>query len=529
MRRRPLRLIAAPLAVLLCASVAHAQGQLTWKRPTVSGAGAPRSQTEARPEAPAPDRHATSRYGSAPQRAPQNSQQNVRVVYEGEVAPAVAAMPIRGQAPTRAMAPTNPSAVRYANRGRGPVRVAQAPETLPSGGAEMVPTPAGQGAPMVQGAPMMEGGPMMHGPMEMGPMHMGSQEYPDQIHGGGYVESYGAPACDGGSVDCGCGVPEPGCGFVDPSCGVECGCGVPDCGCAADPYAVGCGCGVEGCGGGCGDCVGPHHGWGRCWERGAVPLIIYIPPVKDFYAFGGVHGFKNPFDFGRDGGNFGIHEGFNAGGKMAWLPIPWLGYQVGYQAVHSQLSGDASTADSASHTQHFITAGLFHRRRVGLQYGLVYDFLKDERQTSEDFNQVRGLISLTSAHGKEVGFMFAAAGDSFPVGSANFGATEQYAGFLRFHGRQGGEFRTFLGGTGSGNGLLGIDAWTPLNNSWSLNTGWAYMVPEDSDLGQGASNEAWNLSVNLVWHYGRSAKSRYNNPFRPMFEVADNGSMIIDR
>lgn len=526
MRRRPLRLIAAPLAVLLCASATHAQGQLTWKRPTVSGAGASRAQAESA----APDRHPTTRYGSAPQNGSPDGQQNVRVIYEGEVAPAVAAMPVRGQAPTRAMAParpTNPNANRSAMRGRGPVRMAQAPgsiapENLPSGG-EMIPTPAGQSAPMMQGAPMMEA-PLMQAPMQMGP-----QDYPDPIHSGGYVESYGAPACDCGGGECGCALPEPGCGFVDPSCGVECGCGVPDCGCAADPYAVGCGCGVEGCGGGCGDCVGPHHGWGRCWERGAVPLIIYIPPIKDFYAFGGVHGFKNPYDFGRDGGNFGIHEGFNAGGKMAWLPIPWLGYQVGYQAVHSQLSGDASNADSASHTQHFITAGLFHRRCVGLQYGVVYDFLKDERQGSQDFNQVRGLISLTSAHGKEIGFMFAAAGDSIPVGNSTFGATEQYAGFLRFHGRQGGEVRTFLGGTGSGNGLLGIDAWTPLNNSWSLNTGWAYMVPEDSDRGQGANNEAWNLSMNLVWHYGCSAKSRYRNPFRPMFEVADNGSMIIDR
>ena len=90
---------------------------------------------------------------------------------------------------------------------------------------------------------------------------------------------------------------------------------------------------------------------GGCHRRGAVPLMLYLPPVRDLTIFGGVHSFKNPLDLGRDRGNFGIHEGINVGGNMAWLPFPNLGYQIGYQAVHSQLQGDSRMGTSNSLTQ----------------------------------------------------------------------------------------------------------------------------------------------------------------------------------
>lgn len=272
---------------------------------------------------------------------------------------------------------------------------------------------------------------------------------------------------------------------------------------------------------------------GGCAERGAIPLVLYVPPIKEIVLFGGVHGFKNPLDYHagsqRDAGNFGVHEGVNAGGRMSWLPWPGIGYQIGYQAVHSQFSGDFASGSTDSHTQQFFTSGLFVRRPVGLQYGLVYDMLRDERQGSVDYSQVRGLISVTNPHGGEVGFMFTAATNEEAIGGTTYAATDQYLAFYRYHGPQGGEFRIFGGGDENNHGLFGGDIFAPLNHRWSIQAGFNYMIPtEGGNRGANATEEGWNLGMNLVWHWGAQGKRWYRSPWRPMFSVANNGSLIVD-
>jgi hypothetical protein len=54
------------------------------------------------------------------------------------------------------------------------------------------------------------------------------------------------------------------------------------------------------------------------------------------------------------------------------------------------------------------------------------------------------------------------------------------------------------------------------------------VIPEEDANGLGAQEEAWNLGMNLVWHYGKRAKQCFKGQYRPMFEVADNGSLILD-
>lgn len=343
----------------------------------------------------------------------------------------------------------------------------------------------------------------------------------------------------------GCGVPEPGCGFPEPGCAVmeppygpEPGCAIADPGCGFVTEGEACGdclCGDVAC---CGDCVGGHCPppcFGGCAERGAIPICIWLPPIKEIVLFGGVHGFKNPLDNmpdRRDAGNFGFHEGVNVGGRMAWLPWPGLGFQVGYQAVHSQLSGSTLGPYSSSHTQNFFTTGLFRRRPVGIQYGVVYDFLQDERQGSADFNQVRGLISTTSQFGHEFGFQFTARGGDITVtngGATSFTVRDQYLFFYRYHGQTGGEFRWFIGGNDSHHTILGGDLNAPLNERWSIQTGATYFIPsEDGSSGFEADEEGWNVGINLVWHYGARGRQYYKSPWRPLFNVADNGSMFVD-
>ncbi|MEM6797975.1 MAG: hypothetical protein AAF589_00545, partial [Planctomycetota bacterium] len=112
----------------------------------------------------------------------------------------------------------------------------------------------------------------------------------------GFVIGIGGDGC-GAYVEPGCGIPEPGCAVVDPGCAIPapaCGCPEPGCGCAmevCEPGVCGdCICGDVGC---CGSCVGapcPPPSLGGCAERGAVPICIYLPPIKEVVLFGGVQG-----------------------------------------------------------------------------------------------------------------------------------------------------------------------------------------------------------------------------------------------
>lgn len=346
---------------------------------------------------------------------------------------------------------------------------------------------------------------------------------------------YEGPAFDGYGEYVG----DPSCGFAEPGCGIP---GDPGCGDLCEP---GCGCG-EGCGGevcysepsfGCGHggCGNPwHRGLGGCGDRGCIP-ILWIPPINEIVMFGGVQGFKGPLDFGRDSGNFGFHEGFNIGGRMAWIPWPGLGYQFGYRATHSQLHGDSTTGDNSPHTQHFITTGLFRRKPLGVQYGVVWDMLRDERQRALDFGQIRGEIGFKHHVSREWGFAFTAhANDNQLVrldgeepSVSTFQASDQFLLYYRFTGDHGGEARGFGGLDSDGSGILGADFRTPLNDRWSLEGGWTYLIPDGESGQNDAQSEAWNIGLQIVWHYGLRAGGYHRRPYRPLFNVADNGSLIV--
>lgn len=329
------------------------------------------------------------------------------------------------------------------------------------------------------------------------------------------VEPYydGAPAC--GVPGCGC-CDEPTCGVIgEPTCGLACcepTCGCGDIGCTG--CGTTCGCGSV-CDGSCG-----------------VPVTICVPPIRELTVEAGVQAFKNPLDRGRDRGNFGFNYGVNLGGSMSWLGTPGIGYQIGYRGTSNQLHGVDALNTADGHDQNFLTAGLFHRKACGLQYGVVYDMLRDERQGSNDFGQIRGLISVVNPRGNEIGFMFASHLTESTLPNAQNGrlyhGTDQYLAFYRLHGCQGGEFRVFGGFDDDSKGILGADFAIPLTDRWSVTTGFTYLIPEDGDAGVGSEQEAWNLGLNLVWHYGHRARSCFNGQYRPMFRVADNGSFMID-
>lgn len=322
-------------------------------------------------------------------------------------------------------------------------------------------------------------------------------------------ESMGAPCCGPGGCECG----------TDCCCGDGCGNGVcePGCGC-------GCGgtcCGDEQC---CNDClsIGPGD------DESCHQLRLRVPRWQELSIFAGVQGFKNPYDQERDGGNFGFHEGFNTGFK---IPYTWVGYQIGYEAAQSQLNGDENTGFGDSHTQHFTTFGLFRRSEDGLQFGSAWDTLVDRRFATRTFHQVRNELSWVDCGTHEfgasatIGIMDHEDPDNSDV---TWEARDQYVLFYRVHGKKGGEGRFYAGFSDDSDGIIGSDMLLPVHDRWSVQTGFTYMIPDARDGIDGASEEAWNINLALVWHWGCTARTSHDNPYRPLFNVANNGYMIID-
>ena len=185
--------------------------------------------------------------------------------------------------------------------------------------------------------------------------------------------------------------------------------------------------------------------------------------------FGGVQGFKGPYDRERDSGNFGFNEGFNIGAKV---PYAALGYQYGYRAHRRPAQRrQGHRHRKPVHCNQFVTAGLFHRQKEGLQFGVVWDALIDERDHAERTSTRFAASSASSA---------AAATNSAstpPSASTRklrgpaigtdliFQASDQYVLFYRLHGCNGGEGRIYAGANNDSDGIVGSDMLLPIGGS----------------------------------------------------------------
>ena len=202
--------------------------------------------------------------------------------------------------------------------------------------------------------------------------------------------------------------------------------------------------------------------------------------------------------------------------------------------VQSQLNGDKDTGIDESHFQQFATAGLFHRSSDGLQFGVVWDALNDERYHSRQFHQLRSEISIMNC-----GCTNSASPASFGTNDhrledendedISFEASDQYLLFYRLHGCNGGEGRIFAGFNDDSDGIVGSDMLIPIGDRFSVQSGFTYLIPNERNGTAGATQEAWNIGLGLVWHWDRQARKCFDNCYRPMFNVADNGSLIVDQ
>lgn len=341
----------------------------------------------------------------------------------------------------------------------------------------------------------------------------GPGEFADRLGGNCYQPYCEQGMCCEGSCPTGCAGPccgeccEPGCGCP---CGAPCepGCECPDGGCNKDTF-----------------CIGPGD------DESCHVVKVRWPKWQEVVAFAGVQGFKGPYDRDRDSGNFGFNEGFNIGAKV---PYCALGYQFGYRATESQLNGDINTGIDDSFVQSFVTAGLFHRQAQGLNFGVVWDGLVDEREPSNNFHQVRSELSVIGDGCHELGFGATVGLNSHGIDDGNgtildYTASDQYVLFYRLHGPNGGEGRIYAGVNNDSDGILGADTLIPIGGSFSLSSEFAYLIPNESNGTAGASHEAWNVGVGLVWHWDGQAHKCFDNCYRPLFNVADNGTLIVDQ
>jgi hypothetical protein len=107
-------------------------------------------------------------------------------------------------------------------------------------------------------------------------------------------------------------------------------------------------------------------------------------------------------------------------------------------------------------------------------------------------------------------------------------ATDMFAMYIRRNFSNGGDGRIWAGATGNGDGLVGIDLWIPLGKGWAIENRFNYMIPKEGrDVAQ--PKESWGLVMQLVWYPGQNAKCQQQNPYRPLFNVADNSLFMVDR
>ncbi len=363
----------------------------------------------------------------------------------------------------------------------------------------------------------------------------------------GYLEGNGSdcgPVCDCPScgaepvcgIEVGCGV-EPGCG-IEVGCGLEPGCGI-DVGCGVEPgcgYEVGCGmestgpCGCDAC----------------CDEIDSIPFCLPLLRVSwcrfDFFA--GVQGYTGPMNHvsipnvGRaSSGSFGFYEGFNEGRSLR----SWFGWdmaaQFGARATQSNLSG-ASFTDEVRN-QVFVTGGLFRRVDYGLQYGVVIDYLNDDWYFHGDLLQLRSELSWRTEGCHVYGFQyFAGINDDtstttignglggVTTGTVDFEATDQYRIFYRRLLASSGQWDAFGGWTDDDDGIVGTTLSLPLRRNIALSTGATFLFPTSDDATD-FEQESWNISLGLIYRPGGpQGCGRY---CRPMFDVADNGTFMVDR
>lgn len=313
---------------------------------------------------------------------------------------------------------------------------------------------------------------------------------------------------------------------------------------------------------GCGDCsggyqcgVGPAIDGGCCGRGGCPPGHCWLGNIgkalRTGEYFGGATAFQNPLftEPGQDlpinennlasDSSFGFYGGFNLGIPLCRLSCGYLSGQFGIRSVNTNFNGNEFTSEERRQT--FVTAGLYRRVDYGLQFGVVADILHEEWFTESDLVQIRTDLGWVYQGGHTLGFRYATGvQDEFTDGTFNgneffdfFQTTDDnYRFYYRHMAPWGGWGEAFVGWGEASQTIIGIDVDLPVTDFVSFQSGFtAYLnddlVPASGNFEGGNLNEAWNLFVGIS--FKPQGRRWYRSYDRPLFSVADNGTMLVRR
>lgn len=236
----------------------------------------------------------------------------------------------------------------------------------------------------------------------------------------------------------------------------------------------------------------------------------------------------------------GFYEGFNFGVPLCRLTCGLLSGQFGLRATQTNFRGAEFTPQDRN--QIFLTAGLYRRVDYGIQGGLVIDYLSEEWFTETlEVSQIRGDLAWVYPSGSTMGFRFATnvemgtsngvfAGNAFT--NALTSTESNYRFYYRCEKQEGGFCDGYLGWTDSQQTVLGLDFDMPVRERAALQAGFTYYlnddgVPANSGFEGGNIGEAYNFYLGFVLR--PRGRSHYRSYDRPLFTVADNGTMLLKR
>ena len=249
----------------------------------------------------------------------------------------------------------------------------------------------------------------------------------------------------------------------------------------------------------------------------------------------GGQGFTNELDLGRNA-NFGFSEGFNWAGPIT--PLSTISGQFGFRSTQSDFTG--SWQSKNHRTQYMFTAGLFRRSPCHpIQMGVVYDWFQDNYAGKYKLEQIRAEISYRTYGQYEFGFLggFGTKTDGnewihrhfaeVPNDTrAQVAASSYYMLFIRKNLLNGGIGRLEVGMSEWGDTLFGGKYELPINDKLELNAGFTMVIPKEGHGRGGYQKETWNIGFEFVYHFHGGVLCKQQNPYRPMFDVADNGSLF---
>lgn len=258
--------------------------------------------------------------------------------------------------------------------------------------------------------------------------------------------------------------------------------------------------------------------------------------------FAGVVGFTGPGNFvgtgqsaqGQIEGAFGFQQGFNFGTQLPSFVCGELGSQFGMR--FTQTLNEGSTASGDNRTQLFLTTGLFRRVDYGFQGGVVVDYLHDEWVYTADLLQVRGELSFVMTPYHDGGFRFTSSQQTEQLSPQVMGvngllpielsALDTYRFFYRFKFGEDARGTADLeaGFAEDSSGLLSFNIRAPLQSQLGVSLSSTYLIA-NNDAEPAYIGEGWNLGIAFVWTPGRGF-GRQHDYYRPLFDVADNGTML---